>query len=151
MNESLVRIAVASCTVGAAQAEARRCMNGELCNRIDCESGEFGCRGRRLEGDHWPEMIQLSSAADLRRLAELPPDVRIVAIGGELPWNTHRAAHQYPDEWIYKPRPPAPPDESVFVRIEHRYCCRTPEGGVLVCTPLDSFLARYKDLTKLGR
>jgi len=72
---------------------------------------------------------------DLRDIAKLPEDVRIVAALPEL-------AAIAPAGWIHGGAAPRP----VFILVMHRYCPRVRAGEPYCFSNIDDFLSRYAAL-----
>ena len=73
---------------------------------------------------------------EIRQLAALPADVEIVA--------SLRSPERRGEGWTAGGEGAPPP--CLWLHIRHRYCIRTPPGGVLPWTEFEVFLSRYWSL-----
>lgn len=73
---------------------------------------------------------------DIREIARLPKDVRVVCALPDLP---HRHGPDCPPQWCAV----GPRVMPVYLLICHRYCVRVPAGAPYMHTSLDDFISRY--------
>jgi hypothetical protein len=106
---------------------------------------------------------------ELRRIAELPADVEILAVLPELPKDPpiayvdragrpgegvavleHRWYEALPAEWVPHPRPSSTiVGRCLYIHVRHRFCFRGAEDGApLAVEGLDDFLGRFDGLRR---
>jgi hypothetical protein len=102
---------------------------------------------------------------ELRRLNELPEDVRIVGVLPELPARAETGTidfgpgrgprpvaisdymQQLPAEWVPHPKRSTTEPRCLYIHVRHRFCFRGTEyGAPLTIEGLDDFLKRYWQL-----
>ena len=88
-----------------------------------------------IPGGYGFEVLRFEDA-DIREIAKLPEDVRVVQALPDLP---HRAGPDCPADW----HAPGPRLRPIYLLICHRYCVRTPPGCAYQFTELDEFISRY--------
>lgn len=76
---------------------------------------------------------------NLREIAQLPADVRIVSALPDIP-DRHGIAT--PREWCHG----GPSIRPIYILVAHRYCVRVSPGQAYQFTLLEEFLERYKAL-----
>lgn len=81
---------------------------------------------------------------DLREIAILPKDVRIICALPDIP---ERHGYATPREWCNG----GPLLRPIFLLIGHRYCIRVSPGCAYQWTRLEDFLKRYAELQEVEK